>query len=141
MNDWTATQIKELVGVEIAAERRLRDRLHKDDRERFEEYKKSVIETLRVATEENKRDRVELERRLSDLNHAHAEAQRILHTYVPITTYERDRGAFFELKERVDTELTTRSSSSKGVLLLFQLLSGLAIIVSISGAIINYTKH
>lgn len=33
----------------------------------------------------------EYERRLMDLNHAHAEAQRVLSTYLPRETAERDR--------------------------------------------------
>ena len=95
MNDWTASQIRELISAEIVAERRHRDALRVEDRDRFEEYKKSVSKALALQAKE-------YERRLYDLNHAHAEAQRVLATYLPREVYERAHAEVVETLRKAE---------------------------------------
>jgi hypothetical protein len=80
----------------------------------------------------------EYERRLEDLNHAHQEAQRVLFTYVTRDVYEKDRENFQKLENLVNVELADRSGRSKGVITLFQILSGTAIVISVIVAIMNF---
>jgi hypothetical protein len=80
----------------------------------------------------------EYERRLEDLNHAHAEAQRVLGTYVAISVYEKDQAAFRELKERVSVELADRTGKSKSFPLVVSIAS---IVLSIFIAAAVYLRH
>ena len=49
MNDWTPTQIKEMIGDEIEAERRLRDALRRADKEALDSYKSDTAKALELA--------------------------------------------------------------------------------------------
>lgn len=131
MSDWTASQIKIIVDDKIADERRHRDSLRKEDRERFEEYKKTLIEALRVQTQENNRDRTELERRLTVLNHAHDEARRVLGTYALLKDFN-------ELKERVSIELADRTGKSKSLPLIISIVG---VVISLFVAAAVYLRH
>lgn len=93
MNDWTASQIKELVKVEVEAERRLRDALRAEDREKFDEYKKVAAKALDLQA-------AEYERRLDVLNHAHEEARSVLGTYLTRELYERAHGEVVEWQRK-----------------------------------------
>lgn len=133
MGEWSAPQIRELIEQGIRAERCLRDRLRVEDRERFEEYKKTAAHALQLQA-------TEYERRLDVLNHAHAEAQRILHTYVSQSVYDKDIERLTKLEKTVDIALAERTGISKGVIQLFTVLSGVAFVISVTVAILNYGK-
>lgn len=133
MAEWSASQIRELIEQAIKAERCLRDRLRTVDRERFEEYKNTAAHALKLQA-------VEYERRLDVLNHAHAESQRVLHTYVSQSVYDKDIERLTKLEKTVDVALAERTGMSKGVIQLFTILSGVAFVISVTVAVLNYGK-
>lgn len=95
MNDWTANQIRELVGGEIIAERRLRDALRIEDRRWIERELLSLSKALDLYSAEN-------ERRLQILNHAHEEARRVLGTYLTRELYDRAHTEVTEWQRKAD---------------------------------------
>lgn len=78
---------------------------------------------------------LEMERRLTDLNHAHANAREALGTYVAKSVYERDQAAFQELKDEFNTWKAGKEGTFKGVSLLFSLGSAAALMISVSTAL------
>lgn len=108
MNDWTAAQIKELVGAAIEAERRLRDALRKEDRRWLERELKDLAKALELQAKE-------YERRLDDLNHSHSEAQRVLATYLPRELYERAHGEVVEWQRKADVKYVESEARLKSV--------------------------
>lgn len=82
MSEWTASQIRELIDVQICAERRHRDALRVEDRRSFDYSVAAVEKALLLQA-------AEYERRLTDLNHAHAQAKDALATYIPREVFER----------------------------------------------------
>jgi hypothetical protein len=82
----------------------------------------------------------EYERRLADLNHAHAESQRVLNTYIPYSVYEKDRDAFHKLENRVEVELASRSSATRGVDTIFRIATGLALLISVTVALLAFVS-
>ena len=134
--------LREYIEAIIAENNRRRDDLREEDHRRINDAVAAVREHFNAAVRklEDARDLQagEYERRLEALNHTHAEARRVLNTYVPMTSYVKDQEAFRDLKSRVDIDLADRAGRSKGVLALFTILSGLAFATSVVVAILTY---
>lgn len=108
MNDWTASQIKEIVDRELAADRRFRDALRKEDHRWYEREVAGVAKALELQAKE-------YERRLEDLNHSHAEAQRVLATYLPREVYERAHNEVVEWQRKADIREVDTNNRIKSV--------------------------
>lgn len=108
MNDWTASQIKEIVRIEVEAERRLRDALRAEDHKWFERELKTLAKALELQAKE-------YERRLTDLNHAHEEARRVLSTYLPRELYERSHEEIINWQRRADILIVEMGNRIKSV--------------------------
>lgn len=108
MNDWTATQIKEIVRIEVEAERRLRDALRAEDHKWIERELRAAAKALELQAKE-------YERRLQDLNHAHAEAQRVLGIYLPRELYERAHQEVVDWQRRFEIRSVETENRIKSV--------------------------
>lgn len=95
MSEWSADHIKELIRVEICAERRLRDALRAEDRRHFENALAALDKALQHQA-------VEYERRLTDLNHSHAQAKDALATYIPREIYEKSHSEVRDWERKSD---------------------------------------
>lgn len=72
------------------------------------EHRITVVETLLTEREKQAaRDRAEYERRLDSLNHAHAEAQRVLGTYLPRETWEQWLKEEQKRRELIDADVSS----------------------------------
>lgn len=108
MSEWSASQIRELIEQAIKSERCLRDRLRVEDRERFEEFKRTSAKALELQASE-------YQRRLDTLNHAHEEARRILGTYLTRELYDRAHSEVVEAQRKYDLRLVEIEARVKSV--------------------------
>ncbi len=128
MSEWTPNQIRELIEQAIKAERNLRDRLREEDRERFDDYKKSVAEALRVQASE-------YERRLRDLNNEAKRIQEFIKITVSQDSWTPHLKQFAELRERVTSQ---DSSSREMAVILGVIYSAIIATIAAAGALINF---
>ncbi len=127
MSDWTPNQIRELIEQAIKSERHLRDRLRDEDRARFEEYRKSISEALRLQA-------IEYERRLHDLNN---EAKRIKDAVVITVsqdTWKPHLMAFNELKDKVTKQ---DNSSREMAVILGVIYSSVVASITAAGVVVS----
>lgn len=83
---------------------------------------------------------LEYARRLDDLNHAHASAQEVLHTYVTQVVYDKDMETMRKLGQRVEIEFANKTGRSQGVLNFFAIVASLNFIVTIIVTILTYHR-
>lgn len=146
--------LREFIERIIAENNRWRDDLRREDNARVDASILAVDKARSIQAGE-------YERRLEALNHAHSEAQRVLHTYALAKDFQELKGKveldISEILSRLKNVENTavalevrlknmelsdvdRASRSKGVIVLFQVVSGLAILISVAVAVLNYAK-
>lgn len=81
---------------------------------------------------------IEYERRLSELNHAHAQAKEALATYVPREVYEHKQDADVLWKSIVDKELATNRGRNSMLVAIIAAAGSLAAFV---GTVLNYISQ
>lgn len=100
--------LREFIERIIAENNLRRDDLRAEDRRWVEREFKSQERALELQARE-------YERRLSDLNHAHAEATRVLGTYLPRELYERAHTEVVDWQAKADIRFVEVESRVKSV--------------------------
>lgn len=111
--------LREFIERIIAENNLRRDDLRREDKCWLNAAVARIEDKFKVSVAEVDKARslqaAEYERRLEALNHAHAEAQRVLHTYVTKSVYDKDIERLNELRQRVEVEFGSMAGKAKGV--------------------------
>ena len=145
MNEADRVSVREHIERILLENNLRRDDLRREDRRWAEQIISSLKERFDSSVAEVDKARQhqakEYERRLQDLNHAHTEAQRVLHTYVTRAVYEKDHEALRLFQGRVEVEMAERFGKSKGLALVIGVIySTVVVTITAAGVFFNFIR-
>jgi len=87
----------------------------------------AVLDTkFHAAQDQLKQQAIEYERRLHELNNAHAKAEAVLHTYITRELFDRHTADLTSWKERIDKELSIQSGKNAMLLAIISFVMSFA---------------